>query len=80
MQGNLNVPGPMGRSRIIGEMSAEEDDDLGTRNVDGRTNAQVAMSDAEEERAGERNECTGREVDAKHRTKAEHDDDRMRER
>ena len=43
---------------------------LRTMNVDGRTSAQAAMSDAEEERAGAKDECTGREEDAKHRTKA----------
>ena len=53
--------------------------DLEDENIDGEANAQAAMSDAEEERAGATDECTVREEDAKHRTRARHDDDRMRE-
>ena len=48
-------------------------------NVEGRANAQRAMRDAEEKRAGARDEYIEREEDAKHSTKAKHYIDRMRE-
>ena len=51
-----------------------------TEKAYGQTNAQRAMSAAEEYRAGAKDECTKREIDEKHNTKAKHDDERMRER
>ena len=58
----------------------EKANNLGmTVNVDGRTNAQRAMSNAEEKRNSAENECIERGEDARQSTKAKNDDERMRE-